>query len=412
MLAEYSESELFVGLSGGMDSTSLLTLVVQAFPQRRITVIHVNHGLSKNALAWAQHSKRLAAELGCDFVSKEIIAQPQGKGLEAAARDARYTVFDDELPDNSVLLLGQHLDDQVETFLMRLFRGSGLHGLQAMQPVLARKHYRIMRPLLGLTQENVVTIAQALKLSWVEDESNADVVFDRNYLRHEIMPLIEARWPQAGAKIASLATHLQHSNSTGVPSKEPLPISTFEGLSEVDVLSRLHQWLTSLGVQVPSRTRLKAVYDHVVNARVDAAPQVEFEQGSVRRFKSALYWVPTMTAIGKPPSVMVDQLSGWAGVGRVGLVTKKSGSNRIQADLPNLHWRIRQGGESLRLLGRDKTRDLKRLFQEINHLPWLRERTPLLYSGDHLIAVGDLFIATNYAACSGESGLGIVWQIA
>lgn len=418
---EIPNGKIYVGFSGGLDSTLLLTLCNNLLLEKKIIAIHVNHQLSSSAPDWQKHCERVCTELGCEFVVHTVAVANSGDGVEAAARAERYRVFTEVVEDKGVLVLGHHLDDQVETFFLRMFRGAGLHGLQSIAKVSQRDHYQIVRPLLGLTRNQIEEYGQESNLRWIEDESNNNLDFDRNFLRHEVLPLIEQRWPQYPKRIESVIARLQeaptdqHDIDQQIAQRLShdggLKLVGLEHFSDAQIRALLHRWLTRQAIKVPSTERLDAIITDVINASADRQPMVQMGAGSIRRHGLALYWVADQDDIGKPPEVVINQRTYWPGVGEVALLSEQSKSPLIKVGIPDLNWRLRNEGESIHPVGRSRRRDLKRLFQEYRHKPWLRDRTPLLFSGDQLIAVGDLFVDQDFAVAEGEPGLKVFWRI-
>ncbi|WP_196157236.1 tRNA lysidine(34) synthetase TilS [Reinekea sp. G2M2-21] len=413
----------YVGFSGGLDSTFLLCQAVQALGPQRVIAVHVNHGISPHAAQWQQHCETICTGLGCRFETANVNVLNQGQGIEAAARQSRYECFAKSLPDNGLLMLGHHLDDQVETFFLRLMRGAGPTGLTAMPTRTAREHYWIARPLLAITRQQIESIAQNLGLVWIEDDSNKDTRFDRNFLRQQVLPLLETRWPAYRDKIQQTMSllqpqQLQENDSFEVQAELQHRLSHDQGLklvqtdtfTDAQLQTLLHAWLASIGQQTPSQARLKAIVDHVIRARPDAQPVVELGDGDIRRHGPALYWVAKQRLPGDAPEFNVDIEQHWPGVGNITVALTVDGTPCLRRDLPNLHWRLRSGDEMMRPFGRSKSRDLKRLLQEYRVKPWLRDRIPLLFSGDSLVAVGDLLVSADHLAVPSELGLRIIWQ--
>lgn len=413
-------TSIYVGFSGGADSRLLLELACKVFGAENVTALHVDHGMSSNSNAWAKACKETTKLLGCSIQIESVNVTNHGSGLEAEARDQRYRFFDQAVEDNSVLFLGQHLDDQVETFFLRLLRGTGLKGLTGMEAWSQRKHYTVARPLLSVSKSQIIELAQELGLTWVEDESNHSSVQDRNFLRNDILPMLEARWPSYRDRVQ----HMQHLISEAEqPQSEKLSdalssrLSHDGGLKMVeleswtrsDKLSLLHLWLKTLNVQIPSKTRLEQILDTVAGSRADANPSVDISSGSVRRHGPALYWVASPESVGTAPDVLIEQTADWPGIGQVGL---KATEDRIglNGNLPDLSWRLREGTEYIRPFGRSKQRDLKRVMQEYRIKPWFRDRTPLLFSGDTLIAVGDEIVSADHVATDHQPKLRVVWH--
>lgn len=420
-LQQSVSAPVFVGFSGGVDSSLLLTLCCRAFGADQVTAIHINHGLSDQASDWSEHCEHFCASLGCGFQMRKVTVNNQGKGLEAEARKQRYEAFSDVLPASSCLLLGQHLDDQVETFFLRLFRGAGVHGLQGMSRCLDREHYRIFRPLLNIFRQDIEALAEHLSLVWLEDESNKDTRFDRNFLRQEVLPLIETRWPGYRDRVRQtqllLGSAREHDESGDIKQElshrlshdQGLKMVQLDQLSRAQILSLLHLWLTSIGQPVPSKDRLEVILDQVVHARADARPEVQVGEGTVRRHGPALYWVADTVKPEAPPSVEIDRVINWPGIGTVQLARVDTGP-RLRLDLPHLRFGLRTGNETLRPYGRSRSRDLKRLLQEYRIKPWLRDRMPLLFSNDTLVAAGDDLISAEHLADDSEPGLVLNWQ--
>jgi tRNA(Ile)-lysidine synthase len=416
------ERPIFVGFSGGMDSMLLLKAACDVVGADQVTAIHVNHGLSKHASQWQQFCLQETKKLGCQFIVENGKVASDGKGVEAAARAFRYDVFAKQVPADHILLLAHHLDDQIETFFLRMFRGTGLHGLKAMAKQVVRDHYQLLRPWLDFDRQQLLKAAQALELTWVEDESNQDLGFDRNYLRHQVLPQIEARWPKYRDRIQTVVEQLNtaQSSQSSAQFNDALEsrLSHDGGLkwvqmsdwSQADKLSLLHGWLTGLLIQVPSKARLQQILDEVIDARADASPMVRVGEGYVRRHGPALYWVADLPEIGPAPSVEVNLEQRWQGIGTVKIELLDESETGLNSNLPNLHWRVRQGGEEIRPQGRSKKRDLKRLLQEYRVKPWLRDRLPLLYSGDTLVAVADIFISADHLAEENILPLIVKWQ--
>ena len=200
-----------IAFSGGLDSTVLLHLLADLAKTEllpALSAIHIHHGLQTAADAWPQHCQVVCDALGVPLLIERVKVQP-GASLERAARDARYAVFSAQTLANDVLLTGQHRDDQAETLLFRLLRGAGVRGLSGMPQQRPVGQGTLIRPLLAVTRAELERYAQAHSLSWIEDPSNQHRQFSRNYLRHQVMPALSERWPQAQANMARSAAHLR-----------------------------------------------------------------------------------------------------------------------------------------------------------------------------------------------------------
>ncbi|WP_108126843.1 tRNA lysidine(34) synthetase TilS [Saccharospirillum mangrovi] len=409
----------WVALSGGLDSTVLLHVMCARLGSDQVRAIHIHHGLSDQADAWAEHCQQLCDRLGCALTIRHAQVNVQTQGLEAAARAERYRLFDAELAGGGTLWLAHHLDDQLETFVLRLLRGSGLTGLAAMAPLRAQADYQLVRPWLELPRSVLESHAEQHALNWIEDPSNADVQFDRNYLRQQVLPLVEQRWPGYRQTLNRSLQHLQQAHSQlrvdldvelehRLAADGALKAVAFDDWSDADILALLHHWLVRQQAPLPSSVVLQRLLNEVVRARPDAQPQVDFGGGSVRRFKTALYWVPDPVDPEPAPDFVEGELH-WPGVGRLTVVRSEQGAGRLRVTDQPLRWALRTGGESLWPAGRSQRRDLKRLLQEYRLSPWLRDRLPLLLCGDELVALAGYAIDRDWLAEEGEPGWTLHW---
>lgn len=393
---------LVVGLSGGLDSRVLLHALARVAPDVALPVraVHVHHGLSANADAWAA---RAAAFCATDGIPVSIcrVQVAAGASLENAARAARHQAFAAALREGEALLLAQHREDQAETVLFRLLRGAGATGLGAMR---ASAHLTLgagvdlpcWRPFLGLSRTALLAYAQAKRLEWVEDESNADPGIDRNYLRHEILPRLAARWPAVSRTLADTALRLQEADdllqalaadlaAACIDAEGRLSVSALAALMAPRQRLVLRYWLQHQGFLLPDASVLAAILDNVLPARADAMPQVAWAGGEVRRYRDHLYVQRPAPALpeawacdwdGRAPLALPD---GYC------LVLEGEGS-------PAAPWRVRYraGGERLRPAPGRPSRDLRTWLQEQGVPPWVRERLPLVFAGEELIGVGGM----------------------
>ncbi|MBD9414549.1 tRNA lysidine(34) synthetase TilS [Pseudomonas sp. PDM16] len=392
----------YIALSGGLDSTVLLHLLVrlreqQALPQ--LFAIHVHHGLQAAADAWPAHCQSFCDQLGVPL-HIERVQVDSGASLERAARDARYRAFERRLEEGALLLTAQHRDDQAETLLFRLLRGAGVRGLAGMPPSRPFGPGWLVRPLLQASRGELEAYARQHDLSWVEDPSNADTGLARNFLRRDVLPLLARHWPRAGASLARAAAYMREAEQLlgelaeadlaaarvehahawlGLPS---LALTPLRGLSAARQRNLLRHWLAPL-TRMPDSEHW-AGWDSLRDAAVDTAPLWRLEGGELRRADDRLWWLsgdwlqapPEPAAWGDP-----QQPCSLAGNGRV----------LMQGFAPNGHLqlRYRRGGEVMALAGRGH-RDLKRLLNERAVPAFVRGRLPLLYRGDELIAVANL----------------------
>ncbi len=411
---------LCVGLSGGLDSVVLLHLLAGLRERLgfALRAVHVHHGLSPNADAWADFARSCAARLGVACaVSRVQVECGAGLGIEAAARRARYAVFEQQ--DCDALLLAQHRDDQAETLLLNLLRGSGVRGLAAMPSCrLLASGIWLVRPLLDVARSGLLAHATLHGLSWVEDESNADLALGRNFLRHSIMPVLEKEFPGAADTFARSARHLAEADALlGEVARHDLGICLAERgsfcfenarqLSEVRLRNALREWLRQAGIVADSRA-----FDELLRmmreAAQDAAPVWLWRDRAVRRYRDCLHVTAASLCPGPDWSFSwrceaVTPVPHWQGR----LVWTQSGDEAGIAEEAlsgRLELRRRRGGEGLRLAAGGPTRKLKHLYQEASVPPWLRDATPLLWINERLAAVPGLWVASEFAQAGG-------WQI-
>ena len=201
-LDKFNEANhLYVGYSGGLDSHVLVHVMVELVGKKKITVVHVNHQLSADSDIWQEHCEDICLELGVDIICKTVSIKNRGTGIEDAAREARYGIFEKLLKKNDLLILAHHADDQIETMLFRLFRGSGIKGMSGMPISRLLGNGELFRPLLPFFRRDLESYALANQINWIEDDSNLDVAFDRNFIRHKLIPTINERWPNSSFQL-------------------------------------------------------------------------------------------------------------------------------------------------------------------------------------------------------------------
>lgn len=413
--------QLLVGFSGGLDSTVLLhrlKLWRDQQPDIQLRAMHIHHGLSPHADAWVSHCEAVCSAWGIPLVIERVILRDEGLGIEAQARKARYAAFAAALQPGESLVTAQHLDDQCETFLLALKRGSGPAGLSAMPERSDFAGTQLLRPLLGETRASLEAWAREYQLSWIEDESNQDDSYDRNFLRLRVVPLLTERWPHfadATARSAMLCAEqeslldelLSDELAELISEDGALAIAPLKAMSPVRRAALLRRWLASHHAAMPSRAMLNRIWDEVALAREDASPCVHLNGFDVRRYKGELWWVKSTPSL---TDVVLDWLSPAlplilpSEAGRVSLIP--SGHVRLPEAGEPVTVRFRAGG-MLHIVGRNGGRKLKKIWQECNVPPWLRDTTPLLFYGETLIAAAGIFITEAGWA---EEGARFEWQ--
>ncbi|QBQ54897.1 tRNA lysidine(34) synthetase TilS [Nitrosococcus wardiae] len=418
-----------VAYSGGLDSQVLLYSLVQIrsqLPGIALSALHVDHGLNLRSGQWSQHCRETCAGLGVRCEVIKVNAYPaKGESPEAAAREARYAALRDWVKEGECLLTGQHQDDQAETVLLQLLRGGGPHGLAAMAGVMPFGQGSLLRPLLPFSRAELKAYAEQEGLAWIEDPSNFDVGFDRNYLRHQVLPLLRQRWPGLGRTLSRAARHqadaawiLDYQGQQelmAVSGGEPgLSVQALQALAPPQRRNLLRYWFKQQGLPLPDSAHLQRILEEVLPASEDAQPLVTWPGAEVRRYRNRVY-------VQKPLSPHeVTMAFAWKGVEplilppEVGgvLVPKMTRGFGLDAD----QWqrgpitvRFRQGGERIHLTDRSSSCTLKKIFQERGIPPWQRARIPMIYVGEKLALVAGIGVARDFAAEPGREGVIIEW---
>jgi tRNA(Ile)-lysidine synthase len=392
-----------VAFSGGLDSTLLLHALVRAESAVPIVAIHIDHGLHADSAEWSAHCARVAAALGVEFIARELRLEPDaGRSLEARARDARYAALTAQVGHGDVVLTAHHADDQLETVLFRLVRGTGVRGLTAIHARQALGAGRLVRPLLEFTRAEVRSEAVVLGLDWLEDPSNADTRFDRNLLRAECLPPLLARWPQAGVVANRLARLMGEAESVladvaadDLASAEDaarIPVERLTALSEARRNNALRHAVRRLGLPVPNATQLAGL-GRALAARDDAETAVRWPGAEARIYRRRLYLLaPPERTVQDPARLSADRALAFAG-GELRLVATDDYGIPDRWARDGLDVAFRTGGERFRPYRSPHHKPLKQWFQERGIVPWMRGRIPLLFHDDRLVAVGDLGLA-------------------
>ena len=425
---------LSLALSGGVDSVALLDILHQLQPRLgfHLSAIYVNHQLSPDAGHWAAFCAELCRERVIPFEAVTVhVARRSRESLEAVAREARYRVLLQQPVD--FLALAHHQDDQAETLLLQLLRGAGAKGLSAM-PEIRRgaggegrgETPILLRPLLDIPRQEIVAYAQPRKLKWVEDESNVNTAFDRNFLRHELLPVLERRFPAYRDTLARASGHLAEAaelldDLAGLDAQQAvvegrLRVEVLRGLSDARARNLLRHYLSGLGVPVPSAGRLESILQQLLSSRDDAQVHARLGAFEIRRFRDEVYVQYGLMA--PAPELLLhwhsEELLELPGSGGKLVFERVEGQGISLARLEGSEViiRHRQGGERLRPDCKRPTRTLKHLLQEAAMPPWRRLQLPLLFCGEELVFVPEIGVACGYQAQPGELGVTVRWDAA
>jgi tRNA(Ile)-lysidine synthase len=383
-----------VGLSGGIDSVALLHWLRVLAPECgfRLSAIHVHHGLSPSADAWSRFCRSLCRRWKVPITVRRVRVTREGRGLEAAARTARYACYRALRAD--AVALGHQLDDQAETVLMNLLRGAGLAGASGMRASVPLGEKRLLRPLLEVPREAIVRFAKANRLEWIEDESNLDEALTRNYLRRRIGPLLTARYPRWRESLARAARHFAQ--------------------ADADANRMLRAFLKQHGLRAPSEAKLAEMLRQLSGARSDARVRIAHDGKELRVYRSQ---VIVKRAEREKPFTPVR----WSGERKLALPqlggelrfrrTRGAGIDLSKVAHEAVTVRLRSGGERLQPDAKRPRRTLKNLFQEAGIPPWERERLPLLFSGTDLVWAPGLGVDARYRAATNEVGAVPVFRV-
>ena len=417
-----SQTPLKVGFSGGLDSTVLLHALceLRALRSLRVSAVHVDHGLQAASTQWAKHCEQVCSQLAVPFAMERVqVKDVRGNGLEAAARAARYASLARHLAPGETLLTAHHADDQAETLLLQLLRGTGVHGMAAMPERLRFPPGQLVRPLLGFTRAQLREYAMRQGLTWVEDASNEAPELARNFLRQQVFPLLQTRWPEAARQMARAAGFAAealelldllaqadwnlcqiHASRLKVSAVQQLPLPRQRNL--------IRYWLRHEGFQAPTAQHLEHILQQVNGQAATRKALIRWSTAEVRRYRDELMVrAPQADADSslKLTWNLIDPLeipsAGWRlyAVPSVG-----SGLSRERSAKLPLVVGLRQGGELCRLPGHAHRHKLKKLLQAAGVPPWERCRLPLIYIGGELAAVGDRWVCEPFAARPGEAG--------
>jgi tRNA(Ile)-lysidine synthase len=414
-----------VALSGGLDSTVLLVALAAEAPQLGVGLraVHVDHGLHPDAGTWSQRCLELAAGLGvpCDVAA--VDARPRdGQSPEAVAREARYAALAQRLRPGEVLLTAHHADDQLETVLLQWLRGGGLAAVAGMRPLSKFASGWLLRPLLDWTRAELREWAVRERLEWLEDPSNEDPRFDRNYLRLAVLPALRARWPAAARTVGRVAgqaagalaveAEVAAAGLARLAEGETLALAGLQPLAVARQRLLLRAWLRSRGLEPPSLATLESMRRDMLSADGNRIPQTRWPGGVVRRYRGRLHAAPALAADASwhggewHPGERFDLGPlGWLEL----VATSGCGLSRDRLRGP-LAVLPRPAGAVFRPAGSTHHRELRKWLQERGVLPWMRASLPCVQAGGEIVAIGDLAYGGDLAAAPGEPSWCISWH--
>lgn len=413
---------VWVAYSGGIDSHVLLHILAQSsHPQlENVAAIHVDHGLHKDSNVWSRHCADIAAGLNIEFIALQAeVSNIESLGMEAAAREARYQALQHALTANDVLLTAQHQEDQAETLLLQLFRGAGPKGLSGMAGQFTLGETHTFRPLLNVSQTEIVDYAITYQLDWIDDPSNVETRWNRNYIRHKLWPDIIERWPSAAKTLSrSAALCAETTELLDELAEQDLGLLDVDGttaslsisplleLSLARCRNALRHFITQQKLALPSRINLQRIIDEVCLAKQDSNPIVAWSGVEVRRYQQRLYFMKPLSLHDTDTVIKVNDfenlsLQDGRVIEWVNFKQKETKALSISAEIT---LRFRQGGEKIKPQGEAHHKSLKHLFQQWCIPPWQRDRIPLIFCDDKLVAVIGYCISDSYTVNDGHRG--------
>lgn len=414
---------ILVAYSGGVDSHVLLHVcsgLEGVHRNKNVKAVYIDHGLHKDSSKWRDHCEAIATSLGVEFLSEKVqAANLNGDGPEQAARNARYAALRLLVNNGTLLLTAQHQDDQAETLMLQLLRGAGAKGLASMPALAAFGEGCIGRPFLPISQQEVMDYATVNKLCWIDDPSNSDTSLDRNYLRQEVIPLIKKRWPAFAKTTSRTASHCAEATDilsnygssflSGRP--DEISLELFQHIKPSVCRLILREWVILNDARLPSEKVLKQI-SVLATKESGGSGLVEWSDYQVRSFNQRLFIfkkvldVPEATPTIWPDSDATLRTS-------IGLLKKTPvlgfGLSRKSWMSSNVSVRYRVGGEKIRLRRDVGHRSVKKLLSEQRIFPWQRHHIPLIYFGERLAAVANLWVADEFSVNKGELGFELEW---
>jgi tRNA(Ile)-lysidine synthase len=403
---------IYVAYSGGIDSTALLhaSSAACAASGHRLKAIHINHQIHADSQQWSQRCVDQCHTLNIEIDTIDVdVLQFSQHGVEGAAREARYQAFENTLRTSDVLFTAHHADDQIETILLQLFRGAGVHGLAGCAPARSIGKALLIRPWLEISRQQIERYAAQHQLQWLDDPSNSCLVHDRNYLRHEVMPLLHARWQglcetigrssQWQAEAADMLDSLAKLDAIGAVDKDHrLSIEKISTLDNARLKNVLRWWIRVAGNLVPSAEVLDSVINDAINSRSDCEACIRWSNNEIRKYRGQLY----LQTMRRPHDATLSYQ--WDLQQPLDIPSLELNLTRQQLDqfgvnlndIDQLTVSFRRGGEAMRPRGRGCQKELKTLFQEQGVTPWERDRIPLLFHNQQLIFVWGYWIGEGY----------------
>ncbi len=416
-------ANICVAYSGGVDSHVLLDLfhqLQQANEIQNLRAIHINHGLQSQSDQWQQHCQNI-----CDgyhvplTVTRLHLAEQVSSGIEEAARNARYQFFESELSHDECLVMGHHMDDQAETILFRLLRGTGLSGAVGIPKKRKLAQGMLFRPLLDTPRKIIESYAHIRQLCWIEDPSNQTDYYSRNFLRNQVTPLLQKKWPSYLKSLQRFSSHCEEQAELAeeialydwqaVNEQQKLNIDKLKGLSTARQKNLLRYWSKHLLSTTPSHKELTELLRqfHSTNR---TQIHLSFAGSQVQQLGQWLVLAEKIKIREAFDNVEWKDLNELITLSNGFRLHREFTENGLRPPLDNerVYIKMRQGGERCLPDYRQKSTNLKRIFQELNVPAWQRKSLPIIYYNDQIVAIPGVFICQAFKAQDNETSIQLV----
>ncbi|NVJ62036.1 MAG: tRNA lysidine(34) synthetase TilS [Gammaproteobacteria bacterium] len=427
-------NQWWLGLSGGADSMVLLELLYEfkrTRPDLKLGAIHVNHSISPNAHNWAEFCKKCCQDYNIEYYERTIqIGNQTRQGLEKPLREARWQAFSDVIQDSflsneegsikPVLFVAHHQDDQVETLLLNLLRGTGVAGASGMSEWEERSDFFLARPLIDIPKQSIITFAEENNLDWVDDESNQEVQYRRNFLRHNVLPVIAEQWPNYSQTLSRFTRNMQMTGQLvselakidvrATQLGDGLDLNKFRVLSFERQLNLLRHWILQKQRYSPSEVQLTEMLKQLKNLDSDSNFQFKLNDDVLTVHENELLLISEKLFNAESYEYIWRDLSKPIDIQEINgtLLVEKGGELRLPNSSETVRVCSRKGGENCWPILRDKRTSLKKVFQELGIARWKRASVPLVFYNDILVCVVGVFVCKEGLVEKEQQGINII----
>ncbi|CAL4319390.1 tRNA lysidine(34) synthetase TilS [Buchnera aphidicola] len=413
-----------IAYSGGIDSTVLLYKMIKIkknYPKIQIRAIHINHNIQSSSNQWEEHCIEVCQHSHVPLILEKINTKFK-KNVEEKLRIERYKIIFNHLMPDEILLTGHHLNDQCETLILSLKRGSGPTGLSGIYSERFFGQKKIVRPFLKIKKKELEQWANHKKIKWIEDFSNLNINYDRNFIRHKIIPILEKRWPfflkncSRTAMICSEETKLKNillkeKIKNFINCDTSLNFSFFKNMKKEICTALIRYWISLKNIKMPSYKLIECIYNEIIFSKTDANPKIIIKKNEIRRYKNSLYFIKTQKNINNRLIFWHNQNKKLFLPNNLGYLIQNNKGFVLPAPKKNelINIRFQFEGKIL-IIGREKRRKIKKIWQECNIPPWLRTQIPLLFYNNHFISAIGVFVI-NREMYSRETEIQKKWII-